>query len=223
VSFGTQYSEDSVFVTADNRRAYFSSMRPISDAGEPRGDYDLWMVDREKEAWGEPSHLDGPVNSEAGESERATGLTGNEFHPSVALSGNLYFASAREGGRGSYDIYVMEKTSTGYSIPRSVSDNINTDAMENGPAISLDEEFLVFSSDRAHDHEGDYGDLYVSFRAPDGTWSRPVDLGDRVNSEATDNSPAISPDGKYLFFASKRTGVFNVYWVKAAFLSGLEP
>jgi Tol biopolymer transport system component len=223
VAFGSPYSEDNVFVTPDNRRAYYSSVRPIAGAGEPRKDYDLWVVDRDGGAWGEPTHLSGPVNSNAGESVRTTGLTGNEFHPAVALSGNLYFASAREGGRGSYDIYVMEKTPNGYANPRPVADDINTEFMENGPAIAPDERYLVFSSDRPQMHEGDYGDLYVSFRTADGTWSEPVKLGDEINSEATDNTPALSPDGKYLFFASKRTGVFNVFWVRADVLRRLAP
>lgn len=223
VPFGSTYSEDNVCLTPDNRRAFYSSLRPASGDSEPRRDYDLWVVDRDGDGWGQPTRLGEPMNSEASDAAHAAGLTGNEFHPSMALSGNLYFASAREGGEGSYDIYVMEKTHIGYARPRSVSDEINTEFMENGPAVAPDERYLVFSSDRPPVREGDYGDLYVSFRAVDGTWLHPVNLGSGINSDATDNTPMLSPDGRYLFFASRRTGVFNVFWVKADVLRRFAP
>jgi len=36
-----------------------------------------------------------------------------------------------------------------------------------------------------------------------------------VNSEYSDNRPYVSPDGKYLFFYSGRTGNGDIYWVDA--------
>lgn len=223
VSFGSEYSEDNVFVTPDNTRAYYSSMRPGPGEEEAHGDYDLWFVDRTAQGWGRPTHLAISVSSRSPDFTAGEGWTGNDFHPSVARSGNLYFASARPGGEGSYDIYVATKTSTGYLPPESLSPNINTTHMERDPAIAPDERYLVFSSDRPPLAEGDFGNLYVSFRNADGTWSAPVSLGDNVNSDATDNTPALSPDGDLLFFASKRGGAFDIYWMNADFLTRLAP
>ena len=93
--------------------------------------------------------------------------------------------------------------------------------MDRDPAIDPDERYLVFSSDRPPIADGDYGNLYVSFRTADGGWSAPVELGDGVNSEATDNRPSLSASGDILFFASKRGGTFNIYWTKAGFLNRL--
>lgn len=223
VAFGSEYPEDNVFVTPDNRRAWYSSLRPTSDGEKPRGDYDLWFTDRDAAGWSRPTHAGGGMNADAGTSAGSAGLTGNDFHPSVALSGDLYFASAREGGRGSYDIYVAERTDSGYSAPRPLPETINTPFMENGPAISPDERYIVFSSDEATGDEGDFGDLFVSFRAGDGTWSRRVRLRGDVNSASTDNTPVISPHGKFLFFASKRSGVFNIYWVSTEVIAAAAP
>ena len=46
-------------------------------------------------------------------------------------------------------------------------------------------------------------DLYVSFRR-DGVWTKPTNLGDKINSVAWDFSPKVSPDGKRFFFTSNR-------------------
>jgi len=41
-------------------------------------------------------------------------------------------------------------------------------------------------------------------RNDNGVWGDPVNLGPRVNTPARDYSSRISPDGKYLFFASEK-------------------
>jgi len=46
-------------------------------------------------------------------------------------------------------------------------------------------------------------DLYVSYNNGD-SWSKPVNLGEPINTRARDYSPRISPDGKYLVFSSER-------------------
>lgn len=45
------------------------------------------------------------------------------------------------------------------------------------------------------------GDLFVSWRRDDGSWSEPVSLGDAVNTEAHEFCPMMTPDGRYLAFS----------------------
>jgi OOP family OmpA-OmpF porin len=49
-------------------------------------------------------------------------------------------------------------------------------------------------------------DLYISRRLPDGSWSKPQDLGPEVNSPEEDISPFVAPDGISLYFSSARQG-----------------
>ena len=67
--------------------------------------------------------------------------------------------------------------------------------------------------------ESDYGesDLYISFNT-NGTWSKAVNMGPKVNTETTEMCASISPDGKYLFFhrgksveGEEESG--NIYWI----------
>lgn len=70
------------------------------------------------------------------------------------------------------------------------------------PALSPDQQVLVFASDRP----GGYGgmDLYAtSFNS--GKWSEPVNLGPRVNTASHEVFPFISKSG-LLYFSSGRTG-----------------
>jgi Tol biopolymer transport system component len=91
-----------------------------------------------------------------------------------------------------------------WSRPVSLGPVLNSTDHEQNPAISRDGLSLYFSSTRT----GSQGfDIWVSHRlAVDLPWETPVNLGPTVNTPANDNGPNLSPDGRYLFFSSNRTG-----------------
>ena len=49
----------------------------------------------------------------------------------------------------------------------------------------------------------------------DETWSQAQNLRQPINSSGTEVWPYLSPDNKYLFFVSERTGDggYNPYWI----------
>ena len=71
-----------------------AASRRCSSSRWPKDDTDIWMMDRTPTGWSEPKHLGAPVHSEA-----------NEWFPTVAASGTLYFGSERPGGKGRVDIW----------------------------------------------------------------------------------------------------------------------
>ncbi len=77
---------------------------------------------------------------------------------------------------------------------------INTSAAENHGTITSDGKTLYFSSDRY----GSYGqkDIWMSHLLPNGSWSKPINLGPNINTGADEDAPYITPDGKYLYFSS---------------------
>jgi hypothetical protein len=88
----------------------------------------------------------------------------------------------------------------------------------NDAGIAPDESFMVFTSKYL---PGGYGnrDLYLTVRLPDGAWSRPRNLGPKINSKYIEHSPRISPDKKYLFFNRSngwdpRIYSSDIYWVE---------
>jgi hypothetical protein len=49
-------------------------------------------------------------------------------------------------------------------------------------------------------------DLYLSYNQ-NGVWTKPLNLGNKINSSGNEYSPTISPDGKYFFWTSTRTTI----------------
>lgn len=192
VPWSGQYRDADPFVTADGRRMYFISDRPVD--GKAKEDLDIWVVERQSEKWGEPKHLDAPVNSE-----------GNEWFPTEAADGTLYFGSDRAGGVGKTDLYRCRRTESGYAAAENLGPKVNSAFDEFEPLINADQSMLIFMASGRPEGKGS-GDLYIS-KFVDGEWQQAQNLGEPINSRALEISPKISPDGRWFFFTSTR-GVF---------------
>jgi Tol biopolymer transport system component len=88
------------------------------------------------------------------------------------------------------------------------------------PGIAPDESFMVFYSIRPGAQRGTETDLYLSLRRPDGTWTKPRNMGPKINSRYYEIGARISPDKKYMFFirsngwwGNSNTDTSDIYWV----------
>jgi Tol biopolymer transport system component len=202
--FSGQFSDADPFITLDGRRLFFISTRPVN--GIAKEDTDIWMMRKNgpgavasegapagtkaASGWSVPEHVDA-VNSET-----------NEWFPTVSKNGNLYFGSERPGGKGKCDLYVSRLVDGKYQAPENLGEPINSAANEVEPFIAPDESYIIFAGTGLPESRGAY-DIYVSFRR-DNAWTKPRNLGDKINSAAWDFSPKVSPDGKWFFFTSNR-------------------
>ena len=67
-------------------------------------------------------------------------------------------------------------------------------------------------------------DIHVCFRNKDGSWTKPINLGKEVNSNFSETSPRITPDGKYLFFSRYiEDAASDIYWVSTEVIENLRP
>jgi len=67
-------------------------------------------------------------------------------------------------------------------------------------------------------------DLHISYNLRNGKWTTPQNLGTYINSDYLELCPRISPNGKYLFFITRRIGQdFITYWADAGFIEDLKP
>ena len=187
--FSGQYSDADPFITADGSRLYFISNRPVTGKKVP--DLDIWMVEKTEKGWSEPQNLGVPISS-----------PGNEWYPTIAANGTIYFGSDREGGKGRNDIYRSRLVNGKYEAAENLGAAINTQFNEYEPLIAPDESFLIFMCGGRADGRGGF-DLYLSYNR-NGEWSIPENLGDKINSAGNEYSPTISPDGKYFFWGSTR-------------------
>jgi len=156
-----------------------------------RGQEDFYIAEKKNGIWQAREDLGAPIN------------TGdNEGAQSISADGRflVYTACNREGDFGSCDLYFSELKDGEWTPPTNIGQPINTDAWESQPSISANADELYFAALR-RDGKGK-GDIWMSRRNPDGTWSEPENLGENINTSGADISPFIHPDGRTLYFIS---------------------
>jgi Tol biopolymer transport system component len=184
--FSGRYCDLEPAFSYDANTLFFASNR------QTLKDYDIWMVQRTAGKWGQPTRLDTLINTAK-----------DEFYPSVARSGNLYFTRVMDNGKGKEDIAISEWKDGHFQTPYSVPGGVNSEHYEFNAFVDPDEKYLLFTSlGRKEDMGG--GDLYLSFKNEQGEWMPAIHLDSTINSTALDFSPYVSPDKKYLFFTSER-------------------
>jgi hypothetical protein len=166
--------------------------------------YDLYRCDRTSHGWTKPQRLGPPLSSPY-----------IEITCCLAANNSIYFGSKR---KGEIKCRIWVAPFVDNSWPRANHISLNHQAGD--PGIAPDESFTVFT---AKDEPGGYGhrDIYLALRLPDGTWSKPRNLGPRINTAFIEHGPRISPDKKYLFFNRSNGwdpriyGVYSyIYWVE---------
>lgn len=200
VSFTSNHRDIEPFLSGDGLRLYFASNRPLHDSISKSKDYDIWYVERknQKSKWSNPINLGFPINSEF-----------DEFYPSVATNGNLYFTSENPKSLGKDDIYVSHLKNNKYSEPENLGNNINSVGYEFNAFISPDEKFILFTGYGRPDGLGS-GDLYISYKDKLGNWEVAKNLGSSINSKAMDYCPFYDAKNKTLYFTSKRNSINNI-------------
>ena len=97
------------------------------------------------------------------------------------------------------------------------------------PFIAPDESYLLWDAEI----EGkSTPDVYISFRAEDGSWGTAINMGDQINTPLYEQRARVTPDGKYLFFwkgdvklreDGSRYVIGSPYWVDAQIIETLRP
>jgi len=128
----------------------------------------------------------------------------SDYDPFVSPDGaRIFFISNRpESGsapKSDFDIWFAERAGDGWSAPRNAGAAINSKGDELYPAVASNGT-LYFSSCGRADSLGRC-DLYRS-RLREGHYLPPENLGDVVNSPASETDATIAPDESYLVFAA---------------------
>lgn len=126
----------------------------------------------------------------------------NCLHPCLSPDGKrLFFTSDMPGGKGGYDLYYVERTDAGWSLPKNLGDVINTAGNELFPFYGSSNT-LFFSSNSRTNTLGGLDIYYVNnpLEAPEEV----VNLGSPFNSSGNDISYIMDEEGKNGFFASDR-------------------
>ena len=185
-------------ISADGLSLFFISNRPGGVGG-----LDIWVTTRATtdDPWGTPVNLGPTINSPVG-----------EWGVSISSDGlSLYFDTRQSGASGAIDdLWVATRATTDddWVNPVNLGPTVNSSADDCYPSISADDLSLYFTSTRS----GGSGpaDIWVTTRETiHDPWGTPVNLGPMVNSADGNGHPAISTDGRTLFFTSDRPGGYG--------------
>ncbi|MBM4072825.1 MAG: hypothetical protein FJ271_28440 [Planctomycetes bacterium] len=153
----------------------------------------------------------------------------DDIGPAFSADGReLYFYSNRPGGLGGFDLYVSRREGGRWTAPRNLGPSVNSPAHEYDPALAPDGQSLYFSSNRTAEmgrqaaqkpeaekdkqwaatlrsHPGlTQFDLYVARRTAEQGWAVPEPLTELNLPTSNEGAPFVSPNGKFLYFASDR-------------------
>ena len=185
--FSGKYQDIEAFFTPDGSQVLFASKRPKPD--REGDDWDLWRVSYSKGDFGMPEALPSVINS-----------TGDEFYPSQANNGNLYFTATRNKETRE-DIYRAVMEDGEYTRIERLGDGVNSSTWEFNAFIDPDERYLIFGSQRREGEIGG-GDLYISYRQS-GKFQEAQILPDSVNTKRLGYCPLVF-DNRF-YFTSERT------------------
>jgi outer membrane protein OmpA-like peptidoglycan-associated protein len=130
---------------------------------------------------------------------------------SMSLSADLqtlyYAADYAEQGYGRYDIYKVQRSPWGWSKPKNLGQNINSDYWESAPSIAPDGNSIYFASNRPEGYGGI--DIYVAYKNEKGYWEEAINLGPSINTKGDDQTPFIHADNQSLYFSSNGRAGFG--------------
>ena len=163
---------------------------------------------RTSKGWSSPQELGPPL----GDSGASGGF-------SLAADNSIYFWGWKKAKLGGFWVapFVDNTWSQVIEIPVNVGGNLRG----HHPGIAPDKSFLVFYSVKPGAQRGTETNLYLTLRGADGTWTKPQNMGPKINTRYFEFGARISPDKKYMFF-TRSTGwnlgpvsdTGDIYWVE---------
>jgi outer membrane protein OmpA-like peptidoglycan-associated protein/tetratricopeptide (TPR) repeat protein len=203
----TEFPDYRPIVNADETIMYFTSRR-YGSTGNLKDDDDMYYEDiyytvKKDGLWRDAMPIGESVNT-------------NEHEATISLSPDgkkMYIYKFNNATSG--DIYYIEYDGEEWSQPKDLlRGKINTDAWETHATISMNEDLIIFTSDR--DLKGNYvgRDLWYIEKNASGEWGEVKNMGAPINTEFDEESPYLHPDGKTLYFSSRghnSMGDFDVF------------
>lgn len=201
------YSYNDPFYSVDESQLFYISDMP-RDEKDTIDDIDIWYSEIQPDGLSDPINAGPQINSDR-----------NEYYISFTAKGTMYFASnitAEVDRLHDFDIYTSDFKEGQFQQPVKVSDAINTRRYEADVYVAPNESYVIFCSARRTGLGK--GDLYVSFKQSDDTWTEAVTLGAPVNTEGHELCPFVTADGKYFFYTSNQ----DLYWVSTDYIQEIR-
>jgi OmpA-OmpF porin, OOP family len=173
--------------TADQRNLIFTARL----GHRPDQDENIYVSQQRDGKWTPPTSISSSINTSA-----------NEGAATISGDGKtLVFTSCnRSDSQGDCDLYISFRSGDEWSKPKNMGPIVNSKSWDSQPSLSADGRTLYFTSTRP----GGIGkeDIWVTRQNEDGSWQKPENMGEPVNSKGRDMAPFIHVSGSTLYFVS---------------------
>jgi outer membrane protein OmpA-like peptidoglycan-associated protein len=143
-----------------------------------------------------PKNLGDSVNSSS-----------SEYYPSVTVTDDALVFTRRTGNAREDFLLSAITNKDSFNKAAPLDGDINLEPRKGAITVSQDGDWLFFAADISGAGIGNF-DIYKSVYTPSG-WSEQENLGDSINTDFWESSPAISPDKRALYFSSTRPGGYG--------------
>ncbi|MCX7954586.1 MAG: hypothetical protein N3A01_05280 [Bacteroidales bacterium] len=193
VELNTPFPEYAPLLNPEENRIYFTSRRKGSTGNKLDNHFeyfeDIYVAYREQNKIIKIENVGYPLNTELHDATVTISKDGKQlyiFRTSPGLTKGRILVSEFSDNKWSDPIVCDLPFGNGTVTSMSISPDLNT---------------IYFASDMP----GGYGqkDIYRITKMPDGSWSKPMNLGPSINTPYDEDAPFIHPDGVSLFFSSK--------------------
>jgi hypothetical protein len=200
-SLNTKYNNGVVGISGDGQALY------LLNTYEGKKDLEKGVAIARKKgnSWGAPEKVEIP----------GLNIDGDYYGFHISEDESVILISYQgPGSIGEEDLYVSLRSNDSWSSPLNLGSVINTSGFEMSPFLSKEKDTLFFSS-TGHGGFGD-ADIFYSVRGNSWTdWSKPVNLGSKINSSKFD--ACFSYSGNNVYWSSNRdaeqTDIYTAYLV----------
>ena len=199
----SEFSELNPVISPDGRTLYFgrknhpANRYGVKGSETISGSQDIWFSEKVGDTWSTARRLSEVLNRD----QYNTILSISPDGQTILLKGAYVNGTYETRG-----FSISNKTTAGWTVPVKVEipgyEQMSKGKNEYG-YLTMDGKAILLAFARKKNSEDD--DLYVSF-FEDGRWTRPLELGDEINTKYSETTPFLSADGKTLYFSSDRPG-----------------
>lgn len=161
--------------------------------GTKAGNLNIWIAKKEGDDWGGLEYVDA-LNTSAHE------------YGAVWTNNAVYFISLRDGS----SIYRAEYKDGHFEEPVKLDGSINEKDYQMDAYVDPEESFMLLTR-RIPGISMQNGDLYISYNE-NGNWTKAELIEDpAIRTNSMEETPFMSPDGKYIFFTRYAAGTYDIY------------
>lgn len=191
----SKYKEYKPLLSPDGKTLYFSRKFHPGNMGGEEDPEDIWYSEKDENGeWQVAKNIGPELNNDGPNYVSAITPDGKS---ALLLIGNKYLGE----GKMEAGVSITSNASGKWSkpIPLNIENEYNLSERANF-FLANNRQVLIMSIQR----EDTYGDrdLYVSFIKEDSSWTEPENIGNTINTVATESAPFIAADNKTMYFSS---------------------